>query len=188
MFHPDQAEDTNTRPPSNAPARAFRPKSIFILLAIASTLAGAFTASTARAAEKAEKLYFSGRLIELDAARHTFVIRSRKKELVFTIDPQRCDITVNGSISERTLRFAQIGDAVMGKVSLKEAKPVVTWVEFTRKPQVGKPVPGRPGYIVSPYLPKWPQPGYHAEAMDARQLAHGDMVLDDISGKIFLVP
>lgn len=140
------------------------------------------------AEEKPEELYFSGRLIELDAAHHTFIIRSKKKELVFTIDPHRCDITVDGSISERSLRFARIGDTVIGELSLKEAKPYVTWVEFTHKPQVGKPIPDRPGYIRSPYLPKSPRPGAHSDAMDARRLAHGDMVLDDLSGKIFLVP
>ena len=112
----------------------------------------------------------------------------QEKELVFTIEPQRCDITVDGSMAERNLKFAHIGDAVIGEVSLKEAKPYVSWVEFTHKPQVGKAVPGRPGYILSPYLPKWPEPWHHAEAMDARQLAHGDMVLDDLTGKIFLVP
>ena len=86
---------------------------------------------------------------------------------------------MDGSIIRRSLKFARIGDAVMGKLSLKEAKPYVAWVEFTHKPQVGRAVPEQPGYILSPYLPKWPQPGYHAEAMDARQLAHGAMVLDE---------
>ena len=157
-------------------------------LAIALVANCAFIPGTARAAGKPEKLYFSGRLIELNPAKHTFTIRSGKKELVFTIEPQRCNITVDGSISERNLKFARIGDAVMGGLSLKEARPYVTWVEFTRKPQIGKPVPGRPGFILSPYLPKWPEPWHHAEAMDARQLAKGDMVLDDLSGKIFLVP
>ncbi len=142
---------------------------------------------TARA-EKPEELYFSGRLIEVDPAKHTFVIRSKTKELVFAVDVGRCDITVDGSISERSLRFARVGDAVLGKLSLKEAKPFVACVEFTRHPQVGKAAAGKPGYILSPYLLRWPQRGYHAEAMDARQLKSGDMVLDDGTGKIFLVP
>ena len=41
-------------------------------------------------------------------------------------NPQRCDITVDGSMTERNLRFARIGDAVMDELSLKEAKPYVT--------------------------------------------------------------
>jgi hypothetical protein len=144
--------------------------------------------SSLAVAEKLKELYFSGKLIELDAAKHTFTVRNGNKNLVFTIDPSRCDITVDGSIIRRSLKFARIGDAVMGKLSLKEAKPYVAWVEFTHKPQVGKGVAEQPGYILSPYLPTWPQPGYHAEAMDARQLAHGAMVYDQISGKVFLVP
>ena len=166
------------------PPRTWRSFGRNILFAITWT----FASQTAVVADKPKGLYFSGQLIELDAAKHTFTIRNKNKELVFTIDPARCDITVDGSVTQRSLRFAHIGDAVIGKLSTKEAKPFVTWVEFTRKPQLGKPVPGRPGYILSPYLPKWPQPGYHAEAMDARQVGHGDMVFDEVSGKIFLVP
>lgn len=187
MLHPDHTRRIAVGPPSREEGWAVRSKWIFILFAIALTLAGAFTSATA-AADKPEELYFSGRLIELDAAKHTFTVRSRNKELVFTIDPSRCDITADGSIIRRSLKFARIGDAVMGELSLKEAKPYVAWVEFTHKPLVGKAVPKQPGYIFSPYLPTWPQPGYHAEAMDARHLAHGDMVYDDVSGKIFLVP
>ncbi len=151
-------------------------------------LALLFLPSSLTAADKPEELYFSGKLSELDPAKHTFAIRSRNKELVFTIDVGRCDVTVNGSISERSLRFAKLGDAVLGELSLKSTKPFVLWVEFTRHPQVGKAVPGKPGYIRSPYLPRWPQPGYRAEEMDARQLKSGDMVMDDGTGKIFLVP
>ena len=141
----------------------------------------------ARAAEKPEELYFAGKLIELNAAKHTFTIRSKNKELVFTIDPGRCDITVDGSVSERSLRWARIGDAVMGELSLKEAKPYVTWVEFTHQPLPGRPVAGKPGFIHSPYG-KWMQPWNASEAADVRKLSHGDMVMDDDSGKIFLVP
>lgn len=109
-------------------------------------------------AEKPEKLYFSGRLIELDAAKHTFTLRSRNKELVFTIEPRRCETTVDGSVAEQTLKWARIGDAVIGKLSLKEARPYVSWVEFTHNPQVGKSVAGKPGFLLTPYLPKWPEP------------------------------
>lgn len=149
-------------------------------------LMGALT--PCESAEKPEKLYFSGRLIELDAAKHTFTVRSRNKELVFTIEPGRCDITVNGSMTERSLKWARIGDAVMGKLSLKEARPYVSWVEFTRNPQVGKPVAGKPGFLLSPYLSRWPDPRNRQEPMDARTFAKGDMVYDEISGKVFLVP
>ena len=140
------------------------------------------------AAAKTKELYFSGLLIKVDPAKNTFIIRSIKKELVFEIDPHRCDITVNGSVTERSLKFAQPGDAVMGELSLRETKPYVTWVEFTRHPLVGRPVPNKPGFILSPYLPKWPDPTQYPEPMDARQLAHGDMVFDDTTGKVFLVP
>jgi hypothetical protein len=140
------------------------------------------------APEKTKELYFSGLLIKVDPAKNTFIIRSKKKELVFAIDPHRFDITVNGSVTERSLKFAQPGDAVLGELSLRETRPYVTWVEFTRHAEIGKPVPNKPGFILSPYLPKWPEPWHHAEAMDARQFSHGDMVLDDVTGKVFLVP
>ena len=104
-------------------------------------LAVLFASHPVAANDKPGELYFSGRLIELNAAKHTFAIRNGKKELVFTIEPQRCDTTVDGSMTERNLRFARIGDAVMGELSLKEAKPYVTGVEFARKPQLGKPLP-----------------------------------------------
>jgi hypothetical protein len=65
-----------------------------------------FASHPVAANDKPRELYFSGRLIELDAAKHTFTIRNGKKDLVFTIVPQRCDITVDGSMTERNLRFA----------------------------------------------------------------------------------
>ena len=85
-----------------------------------------FASHPVTANEKPRELYFSGRLIELDAAKPTFAIRNGKKELVFTIEPQRCDITVDGSMTERNLRFARISDSVMRELSLKEAKLYVT--------------------------------------------------------------
>lgn len=76
----------------------------------------------------------------------------------------------------------------MGELSIKEARPNVTCVEFTRHAQVGRAVTGKPGYILSPYLPRWPEVGYRAESMDARQLKSGDMILDNGTGKVFLIP
>jgi len=159
-----------------------------LLTFVAAILVVAFATDLDAAPEKPDDLYFSGRLIEVDPAKNTIVVRSKKKELVFTIDPHRCDITVDGSVTQRSLKFARVGDAVMGELSVKEAKPYVTWVEFTRHPLVGRPVPNKPGFILSPYLPKWPDPTQYPEPMDARQLAHGDMVFDDTTGKVFLVP
>jgi hypothetical protein len=42
--------------------------------------------------------------------------------------------------------------------------------------------------VLSPYLPAWPGPWHHPLPVDTHGLLHGDMVLDDVTGKIFLVP
>jgi hypothetical protein len=131
MLHPDHTPRTVA---ARSRVGAWDVRWIIILFAITWT----FASQTAVASDKPKGLYFSGRLIELDAAKHIFTIRSKNKELVFTIHPARCDITVDGSITHRSLRFAHIGDAVMGKLSTKEAKPFVTWVEFTRKTAAGQ--------------------------------------------------
>jgi len=106
-------------------------------------LAGAL--GPAIGAEKTEELYFAGKLIELDAAKHTFTIRSRNKELVFTINPARCDITVNGSVSERACDGHEWRRS-HGRAIAERSEPYVTWVEFTHHPETGKPVAGKPGY------------------------------------------
>lgn len=131
---------------------------------------------------KPKSFYFTGRLIAVDPAARTFTIQAKKRALTFSIDVHHCWITRDGSMKERTLRWAKLGDAVMCKVKLIGGKAVVEWVEFTSKPEIGVPVPGKPGFVRSPYITTSRVP------MDVRNFPHGAMVMDDVVGKIFLVP
>ena len=51
----------------------------------------------------------------------------------------------------------------------------------TRSYPVGRPVPGKPGYVISPFSPN---SGY----VDVKGFNSGEQVKDPYSGKIFLVP
>lgn len=133
------------------------------------------------AADKAPaKFYFSGWLAEVHPQARTFTVRSKNKLLQFTVERHRTNITVDGSLAQNDIKWARVGDAVMGKVSLRERRPLLAWVEFTHKPAVARHIRGRPGFVVSPYD--------STAVFDARKYASGDMVLDERSDRIFLLP
>ena len=137
--------------------------------------------STRRADDKSDHFYFSGWLAEINPATHTFAVRNGHKLLQFTTIVSRTDISVDGRFSlQDSLKQARIGDAVMGRVSLAEARPYVEWLEFTHKPAYALPLKSKPGFVPSPYNP--------IATFDARTSSRGDMVLDDLTEKIFLIP
>lgn len=145
-------------------------------------LAGLGTALSSHAAEvKPDRYYFSGWLVEMNPATRTFAVRSGRKVLQFTTDLRRTSITVDGRFSlQQSLRSARVGDAVMGRVSFKRSKPYLGWVTFTHKPAYGRKLQSKPGFVLSPYN--------LSAQFDVRKSARGDMVLDNLTEKIFLVP
>ncbi|MEI6351830.1 MAG: hypothetical protein WCP06_12085 [Verrucomicrobiota bacterium] len=61
------------------------------------------------------------------------------------------------------------------------AQPTPPPVPVKRDLQYGKPVPGKPGYVTSPFAP-------NAGLVDVRGWAPGTEVKDPYTGKVFLVP
>ena len=68
----------------------------------------------------------------------------------------------------------------MGRVSREESRPYVEWLEFTHKPAYALPLRSEPGFVLSPYNP--------TATFDARKSSRGEMVLDDLTEKVFLIP
>lgn len=129
---------------------------------------------------KADPVPVFGWLAEIDPTAHTFAIRSGKKLLQFTTIPSRTNITVGDwGTFQTSLSSARVGDAVLVKLSLAEARPYVKSVKFTHRPATAAPIKSRPGFVIAPYS--------HS-VFDVRKCAHGEMVEDLWPGKIFLVP
>ena len=82
------------------------------------------------------------------------------------------------------LQSAQIGDSVVGKLVVEGSTPVVTRLYLTSKPEPGVRVKEKPGFVTSPYSDTSVGNG----AIDVRGYRRGSMLVDDVSGKIFLVP
>jgi hypothetical protein len=135
-----------------------------------------------------EKIEFQGRVTAVDPAAKTISIRARQKEYVFSIDPQRCNIVKEGLPG--TLTSAQAGDAAVGHLQVEASGPVVTRLFLTAKPEPGVRVKEKPGFITSPYHSNEP-PSHTTEgrgAIDARGYQRGSMLVDQATGKIFLIP
>lgn len=142
--------------------------------------------SSARAADPPKAIDFAGWLTELDLKTNTIAVKG-KKVMVFAIDLQKCSIIRNGNGSTGPMQWgglknARVGDAVIGRLSLAGPAPVVVRLEFTAQPRVGLPIPGKPGFIRTPYTSAVPTP------LDVRGYARGTMLKDPASGKIILVP
>ncbi len=138
------------------------------------------------AAGEDKTVEFHGTVSALDLAANTITVRSREKDYVFQIDPQRCAIVKDGGTPSPGapapgLGSAQIGDTVVGILVVERAKPVVTQLYLTTKPETGVRVKEKPGFITSPYHPS-------GEAMDVRGYRRGSLLVDKAKGKIFLVP
>lgn len=151
-----------------------------LLLLAAFILSSSAPFSSASADSKPDHLFFSGWLVEIDRPAHSFTVRSGKKLLQFTTMPSRTSITVGGMGERGTISAASLGDAVLGKVSLKESRPYLEWVEFTHRPASATPITGKPGFVRNPYV--------STIQFDARKCSPGDMIYDSTTGKIFLIP
>ena len=131
---------------------------------------------------------FQGRVTAVDPAARTISIRARQKEFVFSIDPQRCNIVKEGL--PNTLNSAQAGDAAVGHLQVEASGPVVTRLFLTAKPEPGVRVKEKPGFITSPYHSN-EAPSHSTEGrggIDARGYQRGSMLVDQATGKIFLIP
>lgn len=148
------------------------------------------------AAEDARRVEFQGTVSSVEPEAQTITVRTRQKDFVFQIDPQRCTIIKDGAApappgaTAPALSSAQVGDSVVGHLVVEGEKPIVTRLYLTTKPEPGVRVNDKPGFIVSPYRPS-SSPGPAASgkgAIDVRGYRRGSMLVDEESGKIFLVP
>ncbi|CAN5551344.1 hypothetical protein BH18VER2_BH18VER2_13080 [soil metagenome] len=145
-----------------------------------------FGAGIATAADDEKSVEFQGTVSAVDLAAKTITVRARQKDFVFQIDLERCRVVKEGrqpttpGAPTPGLKSAQVGDSVVGRFVVEGAKAVVTHLYLMAHPEPGVRVKEKPGYITSPY-----QTG---GAIDVRGYRRGTMLVDETSGKIFLVP
>lgn len=162
------------------------------LVFIATWLGGGITLGAVE--EKAVE--FQGTVSAVNLAARTITVRARQKDFIFQIDPRRCNIVKDGrypfipGAQSPTLRSARIGDAVVGTLVVEHGAPVVTDLYLTTKPEPGARLKAKPGFITSPY--HFISPLSHNTvgrgAIDVRGYRRGTMLVDETTGKIFLVP
>ena len=148
------------------------------------------------AAEVAGTVEFQGTVSSVAPEKKTITVRTRQKDFVFQIDPQRCRIVKVGGAPDlarapaSALSSAQVGDSVVGHFVVEREKPIVTRLYLTTKPEIGVRVQEKPGFIVSPYRSaSFLRPGATGKgAIDVRGYRRGSMLVDEESGRIFLVP
>ena len=139
---------------------------------------------------------FQGKVSAVDLSAKSITVRARNKDFVFQINIQRCNVVKDGfypflpGAQTPALRSARIGDSVVGTLVVEGSTPVVTQLYLTTKPEPGVRVKEKPGYITSPY--HFISPLSHNTvghgAIDVRSYARGSMLVDENTGKIFLVP
>ncbi len=148
------------------------------------------------AAEVAGTVEFQGTVSSVAREEKTITVRTRQKDFVFQIDPHRCRILKDGrspdlpDAQRPALSSAEVGDSVVGHFVVEREKPIVTRLYLTTKPETGVRVQEKPGFIVSPYRSA-SSPGPAAAgkgAIDVRGYRRGSMLVDEESGRIFLVP
>lgn len=160
-------------------------------------LAACFASGIATAGAEEEKtIEFQGTVSAVDPEAKTITIRARQKDFVFQIDPQRCNVVKDGKYpfipgsQSPVLRSAQIGDSAVGTLVVEHGKPVVTDLYLTAKPERGERLKEKTGFITSPY--HFISPLSHSTidrgAIDVRGYRRGTMLVDESTGKIFLVP
>ncbi len=147
-------------------------------------------------AEEEKTIEFQGTVSAVDPEAKTITMRARAKEFVFKIDPQRCTVVKDGRYpfipgsQSPVLRSARIGDSVVGTLVVERGAPVVTDLYLTTKPEPGERLKDKPGFITSPY--HFISPLNHGTighgAIDVRGYRRGSMLVDEDTGKIFLVP
>ncbi|MEO5754451.1 MAG: hypothetical protein ABIR38_07065 [Chthoniobacterales bacterium] len=150
---------------------------------------------TGLALAEEKKVGFQGKVSEVDLSAKTITVRAGKKDFVFQIDPQRCKVVKDGfypsipGAQAPALKSARVGDSVVGTLVV-ENKPAVTELYLTTTPEPGVRVKEEHGHITSPY--HFISPLSHTTvghgSIDVRGYARGSMLVDQNTGKIFLVP
>ena len=159
-------------------------------------IAACFLAASVLFGDERKSIEFQGRVSAVDLAAKTISVRTRTKEFVFQIDIQRCKTTKDGhyplqpGAQPPVLESAKVDDYVVGTLVLDGPAPVVTRLYLTTKPEVGVRVESKHGFITSPYHSSSPSSDTAAErkAIDVRGYQRGSMLIDEETGKIFLVP
>ena len=159
-------------------------------------LAGWLAISPTLSAEENKSVEFQGRVSAVDAAAKTITVRAGRKDFVFQINIQRCNVVKDGfypfipGAQSPALGSARIGDSVVGKLVVEGSTPVVTELYLTTKPEPGVRVKEKHGFVTSPY--HFISPLSHTTvgngAIDVRGYRRGSMFVDGATGKIFLVP
>ncbi len=164
----------------------------FPLLLFATSLG----AGAALAAAEEKTVEFQGTVSAVSLEAKTITVRARKKDFVFQINPQRCNVVKDGrypfipGAQSPALGSARLGDSVVGTLVVEHGAPIVTDLYLTTKPEPGERLENKPGFITSPY--HFNSPLSHNTvgrgAIDVRGYRRGTMLVDETTGKIFLVP
>ncbi len=91
--------------------------------------------------------------------------------------PQDVVVVEETEVVDRPVRETVVEETV----ETTQTTPTTAPAPRVGNPEYGKPVPGKPGFVTSPYAPA---DGY----VDVRGWPPGTEVKDPYSGKIFLVP
>lgn len=159
-------------------------------------IAACFLAASLLFGDERKLIEFQGRVSAVDLAAKTISVRTRTKEFVFQIDIQRCKITKDGhyplapNAQPPVLESAKVDDYVVGTLALDGPSPVVSKLYLTTKPEVGVRVESKHGFITSPYhsTSELSDTVVEHKAIDVRGYQRGSMLVDEETGKIFLVP
>ncbi|MEO8043371.1 MAG: hypothetical protein ABI674_00565 [Spartobacteria bacterium] len=149
-----------------------------------------FVVGTELRAAAEKSVEFQGTVSAVNLEARTITVRVRDKDFVFQINPERCKIVKDGrnlaapGAQAAGLAAAQIADSVVGHFEVEGEKAIVTDLHLTTKPETGVRVKDKPGFIASPY----DKASAGSDAIDVRGYRRGTMLVDQASGKIFLVP
>ena len=159
-------------------------------------LLAAFVCTVGLRAEEKKTIEFQGTVSAIDLVAKTVTVRAGRKDFVFQIDNQLCNIMKDGrypfipGAQSPTLSSARVGDAAVGELVVQGSAATVTTLYLTTKPEAGLHLKGKPGFVTSPYhfISPLSHTSLSEEAIDVRGYRHGTMLVDEVTGKIFLVP
>ena len=146
-----------------------------------------FVSATHPADAQASFTSFDGKVVAINAGNSTFTFVDLRgnRHLIRTTD--KTDITSRGQ--RATLLQVHVFDEVTGVASMSAGSLVAVKVIFrdanpgnakSGSLPVAKPVPGKPGFVISPYAPP--------QFVDVRGYPRGSQAKDPYTNKVFIVP